>query len=118
MARYVVEAEGEGVAEALGALDGVASHHAEPANGHVRVNLEASAGAEHLGPQIFSLAREHGWTLWEMHRERDSLEDVFRELTADDGVADAELADGPDDEGDEPSHSGGCPVLSDEEVAS
>jgi hypothetical protein len=28
------------------------------------------------------MARDRGWTLWELHRERASLEQVFRRLTA------------------------------------
>ena len=68
---------------ALGALDGVASVKVESANGRTRARLESRPGAEHLGPEIFALARDRGWTLWEMRRESDSLEDVFRELTRD-----------------------------------
>jgi ABC-2 type transport system ATP-binding protein len=32
-------------------------------------------------PEIFDAAKERGWTLWELHLERESLEDIFRELT-------------------------------------
>ena len=38
-----------------------------------------------LRPEIFRLATERGWVLWELHRERATLEQVFRELTMDDG---------------------------------
>lgn len=80
-ARYVVEAAGDGVAGALAALPGVAWHRAEPVDGRVRVQLQVS-GDEELRPRIFALARERGWTLWELYRERASLEQLFRELTA------------------------------------
>jgi len=80
-ARYVVEVEGQGAAEALGALAGVAGHRAEPVDGRLRVHLEAR-GDEELRPAIFSLARDRGWTLWELHREQASLEQVFRDLTS------------------------------------
>jgi ABC-2 type transport system ATP-binding protein len=80
-ARYVVEAQGEGVADALATLTGVVSSSVEPVDGRTRVLLEAAGDAE-LRPGIFSLAREKEWTLWELHRERASLEDVFRELTS------------------------------------
>ncbi len=40
-------------------------------------------GDEELRPSIFRLATEKGWILWELHRERATLEQVFRELTAD-----------------------------------
>ena len=79
--RYVVEAEGQGVAEALAALGGVTAHTAEPVNGRVRVQLEAGDEGE-LRPEIFRMARDRGWTLWELHRERASLEQLFRRLTA------------------------------------
>ena len=80
-ARYVVEAEGRGVAEALRTLTGVTSHAEEVVNGRVRVQLEAGDESE-LRPEIFRMARDRGWTLWELHRERASLEQIFRRLTA------------------------------------
>jgi len=84
-ARYVVEAEGQGVADALGALAGVTVHVEEPVNGRVRVQLDASDVGE-LRPEIFRLARDRGWTLWELYRERASLEQVFRRLTVESGA--------------------------------
>ncbi len=80
-ARYVVEAQGEGVAEALGALPGVETGESVTVDGRVRVSLEG-AGEEEFRPRIFALAKEKGWVLWELHRERASLEDVFRQLTS------------------------------------
>lgn len=32
--------------------------------------------------EIFQLAASRGWPLWELHLERESLEDLFRDLTA------------------------------------
>jgi len=32
-------------------------------------------------PDVSGLAREHGWTLWELARDRDDLEALFRQLT-------------------------------------
>ena len=78
--RYVVEAEGEGVAGALADLNGVTSSSSEQINSRVRVHLEASSDGE-LRPVIFDLARERGWRLWELHLEHASLEQVFRTLT-------------------------------------
>ena len=83
--RYVVEAEGPGVAEALSALAGVTAHTQESVSGRTRVQLEAADERE-LRPDIFRLARDRGWTLWELHRERASLEQVFRRLTAEGGA--------------------------------
>jgi len=78
--QYVVEVEGEGAAAALAVLPGVSEHRSEETEGRVRVHLEGS-GEEELRPAIFSLAKERGWTLWELHRERVSLEQIFQDLT-------------------------------------
>jgi ABC-2 type transport system ATP-binding protein len=83
-ARYVVEADGDGVAGALATLPGVASHTSEETEGRVRVHLDVG-GDKELRPEIFAMARDRGWTLWELHRERASLEQVFRNLTMEGG---------------------------------
>ncbi len=80
--RYVVEAAGLGVADALAGLPGISGHSSEEVDGRVRVLLDAH-GEEDLRPRIFELARDSSWTLWELHRERGSLEEVFRNLTLD-----------------------------------
>jgi hypothetical protein len=42
-----------------------------------------TASAEHdPRPEIFRLAASRGWTLYELHQEAGSLEDLFRQLTA------------------------------------
>ena len=95
-ARYVVEAEGQGVAEALAALPGVSGHTSEKVDGRVRVQIDAS-GDDELRPEIFRVARDQGWTLWELHKERASLEQLFRSLTAEaasEGEIDMPLGDG------------------------
>jgi ABC-2 type transport system ATP-binding protein len=81
-ARYVVEARGEGVVETLAALAGVAKHRSQELDGRTRVELDVT-GTTELRPEIFVIARDRGWTLWELHRERASLEELFRDLTAD-----------------------------------
>jgi ABC-2 type transport system ATP-binding protein len=93
-ARYVVEAEGSGVAESLAALPGVTAHAAETVSGRARVTLEA-AGERELRPDIFALARDRGWTLWELHRERASLEQLFRSLTAEAPQPETSAAESP-----------------------
>ncbi|MCG6955037.1 MAG: ABC transporter ATP-binding protein [Gemmatimonadetes bacterium] len=106
--RYVVEAQGEGVADALSGLSGVTSHTTEPMDGRVRVSLQ-TAGDEELRPVIFRMAREKDWTLWELHREKATLEQLFRELTSEE----AESADA-----DRPSRrEGGGDAPAGEEVA-
>ena len=54
----------------------------------MRVMLDVQSG-EDLRPRIFELARDRNWTLWELHRERASLEQVFRNLTANGGGSSA-----------------------------
>jgi ABC-2 type transport system ATP-binding protein len=79
--RIAVEAAGSGIAERLAGLAGVGA--VEPhdvSDGRVRVTVTA-AGSEDLRPQIFELAKSQGWTLFELHQEAGSLEDLFRELT-------------------------------------
>ncbi len=100
ISRYTVEAEGDGVAEALGRLPGVADQAAEAVNGRTRVRLETT-GDHELRPEIFNLATARGWVLWELHRERATLEQVFRELTMDDG---GNAGGEPEDGGEEREH--------------
>ncbi len=81
-----VEAAGTGVAEALRELPGV--RHVEPgraADGRVAVTLTADGGTD-LRPEIFDLAKSRGWTLYELHEERASLEQLFRQLTRGDAT--------------------------------
>ena len=80
-ARYVVEAQGTGITETLSGLSGVSGHTVEEVEGRIRVVLEAMT-EEDLRPKIFSVARDNSWVLWELYRERASLEQVFRDLTS------------------------------------
>ena len=91
MSQYTVEAEGEGVAEALSQLPAVDSHTAEQIEGRTRICLTV-AGSDELGPEIFRMANERQWVLWELHRGQASLEQLFRELTADTDEAGEESA--------------------------
>jgi len=82
-ARIAVEAAGTGVAERLGALEGVqAVERREAEDGRVRLTL-VTAGTEDLRPRIFEVAKTNGWTLFELHQEAGNLEDLFRQLTTD-----------------------------------
>lgn len=85
-----VEVEGAGAEERLRALPGVVSATAVPgedgAAGRQRIRLTASSSND-LRPEIFRLATQSGWTLYELHQESGSLEDLFRELTAREEVA-------------------------------
>ena len=76
-----IEAEGAGVVEKLRGLAGVlVAEPGEQVEGRVKVRLTASA-ARDLRPEIFRLATQSGWTLYELHQEAGSLEDLFRQLT-------------------------------------
>jgi ABC-2 type transport system ATP-binding protein len=80
-ARIAVEASGSGVAERLAALPGVGNVETQDsADGRLRVTV-TTAGTEDLRPRIFELAKAQQWTLFELHQEAGSLEDLFRELT-------------------------------------
>lgn len=81
-----VEAQGSGVAEGLGGMSGVT--RVEPTggtNGRVRLNLTVTG--EDVRPAIFRLAVDRGWTLYELHQQAGSLEDLFRDLTTNAGAA-------------------------------
>jgi gliding motility-associated transport system ATP-binding protein len=82
-ARIAVEATGTGIAERLGALEGVHTvERRESEDGRIRLTL-ITLGAEDLRPRIFELAKTDGWTLFELHQEAGNLEDLFRQLTTD-----------------------------------
>jgi ABC-2 type transport system ATP-binding protein len=78
--RISVVASGDGVAERLAALPGVGAVDAHASDGRVQVFVTAAV-ADDLRPRIFELAKAEHWTLFELHAEAGSLEDLFRELT-------------------------------------
>jgi ABC-2 type transport system ATP-binding protein len=81
-ARVNVEVAGAHVEERLATLPGVHGvERREAVDGRVRVSLTAT-GTEDIRPRIFELAKREGWTLFELHQESGSLEDLFRQLTA------------------------------------
>lgn len=84
--RVAVEAAGDGVAAKLAALPGVESVDAhDTVDGRARVTVTAVT-AEDLRPRIFELAKAERWILFELHQEAGSLEDLFRELTIEQGA--------------------------------
>jgi len=81
-AHLTVEATGSGIPEQLGQLPGVRSLETRDSGaGRLRVTF-AVGGDTDIRPQIFELAKGQGWTLYELHQEAGSLEDLFHELTA------------------------------------
>ena len=101
LSQYVVEAAGTGVADALSRLPGVDSHTSEELDGRTRVRLSVAGDGE-LRPEIFRVATEKQWVLWELHRERATLEQIFHELTADTGQDESASVPAPTDTLDDP----------------
>lgn len=89
--QVAVEVRGDGVVDALRALDGVLSIEdvRQRDDGRVAVSLTADAARE-VRPAIFELAKRQDWSLYELHQATRSLEDLFRELTAEGQDRDAE----------------------------
>jgi ABC-2 type transport system ATP-binding protein len=78
--RISVEASGTGVENRLAGLQGVRGvERREAVDGRIKLNVTAT---EDVRPRIFELAKAEGWTLYELHQEAGSLEDLFRQLTA------------------------------------
>ncbi|HEX9692923.1 MAG TPA: ATP-binding cassette domain-containing protein [Gemmatimonadales bacterium] len=76
-----VEVEGDAVMEALGALPGAGDiTPGQAAEGRV-VATVTTDGTVDLRPAIFALAKARNWTLYELHQEERSLEELFRQLT-------------------------------------
>ena len=76
-----VEVAGEGARSALEGLAGVdAIKLAGVTAGRERYVLSVS-GAADPRPEVFQLAKERGWELWELHEDRARLEDVFQSMT-------------------------------------
>jgi len=86
--RIDVEVAGAHVESRLAALPGVQGVDAyHTPDGRWRAQVTAAADAD-LRPRIFEAAKVEGWTLYELHQETGSLEDLFRQLThASDGAA-------------------------------
>src|SRR2546425_4928955 len=78
-----VEAAGDGIAQALRGLSGARNVAVArtTSDGRVALTLTADRTAD-LRPEIFALAKARGWTLYELHQETGSLEELFRQLTA------------------------------------
>lgn len=94
--------EREGLAAAVADLPGVLAVESPGAIGDDGLEAVVIAGdtGTDLRPLVFRAAVESGaFTIYEMTRERTSMEDIFRELTADGNAvadaADGETANGP-----------------------
>ena len=81
--RISVEVRGSDVAEAIQTVDGVrqVDDVREDKSGRMSVAVTADSSCD-VRPAIFDLAKTRDWTLYELHQETRSLEDLFRELTS------------------------------------
>jgi ABC-2 type transport system ATP-binding protein len=69
------------VEDALGKLDGVKKLSELPTDERAHAYEVVSEQDVDLRPDLFKLIADKGWVLLEMHRDAQSLEDVFRNLT-------------------------------------
>jgi ABC-2 type transport system ATP-binding protein len=80
--QIAVEAAGSDVAASLAGLAGVRGVEPARSSGDGRVALRVTADRDaDVRPGIFALAKARGWTLYELHQETASLEELFRQLT-------------------------------------
>ncbi|MXY20748.1 MAG: ATP-binding cassette domain-containing protein [Dehalococcoidia bacterium] len=80
--RVYLEVEGNGIESGLAEIPGITEILSEGIeDGRKRYRLSVTADAEPR-PEIFQMAKENDWVLWELHEERPRLEDVFHDLTA------------------------------------
>ena len=79
-----IEVEGSDVERPLTALDGVADiERHDSVDGRKRYTITADDNSTDLRPDIFRLAKQRDWVLWELREDRARMEDVFVSLTAD-----------------------------------
>ena len=81
--RIVVEIDAQPgtLRKALEELDSVSEVRDAAAGGARPRFVVHGAGASDPRPDIFALARDRDWTLWEMQRQQEDLEQFFRDLT-------------------------------------
>jgi ABC-2 type transport system ATP-binding protein len=69
------------VEEALGKVDGVKKVGELPTDERAHAYELVSEQEVDLRPEVFKLVVDKGWVLLELHRDAQTLEDVFRNLT-------------------------------------
>ncbi len=90
------------VEDALGKVDGVKKMDELPTDDRAHAYELTSEQGVDLRPEIFRMIVEKGWVLLELHRDAQTLEDVFRSLTIGDERRNRSLAaDSADDEVDD-----------------
>lgn len=78
-----IEVEGNDVEKSLSSLDGIADiERSDPVDGRKRYTVTADDHETDLRPEIFRLAKQRDWVLWELREDRARMEDVFYSLTS------------------------------------
>lgn len=78
-----IEVEGSEVEKALNGIPGVGGiERREPLDGRKRYTITADSDSAEIRPQIFQLAKNRDWVLWELREDSARMEDVFHMLTA------------------------------------
>ncbi len=96
------------VEEALNKLEGVKKVGELPTDDRAHMYELVSEQEVDLRPEVFKLVVDKGWVMLELHRDSQTLEDVFRSLTIGDERRNRQLtssgkAEGADDEDDDDS---------------
>lgn len=86
------------VEDALNTLPGVKKVAELPTDERAHSYELAGEDAADLRPEIFRLVSDKGWVLLELHRDTQTLEDVFRQLTIGDERRNRQLGPVRDDE--------------------
>ncbi len=98
------------VEDALGKVGGVKKLGELPTDDRAHAFEVVSEQEVDLRPEIFRLVADKGWVMLELHRDAQTLEDVFRSLTIGDERRNRRLGPQPeveDDEDDEDEESDG-----------
>ena len=78
-----IEVEGNDVEKSLSSLEGIADiERSDPVNGRKRYTITSDSHETDLRPEIFRLAKQRDWVLWELREDRARMEDVFYSLTS------------------------------------
>jgi ABC-2 type transport system ATP-binding protein len=85
------------VESALNGLKGVSKVTELPTDERAHAYELAGADATDLRPEIFRLIADKGWVLLELHRDTQTLEDVFRQLTIGDERRNRQLGPAKDE---------------------
>jgi ABC-2 type transport system ATP-binding protein len=96
------------VESALRSIKGVAKVHELPNDDHALTYEMAADKDSDLRPELFQMVVDKGWVLLELHKDTQTLEDVFRHLTVGEARRNRKLGSAQetasrDDEGDDDS---------------